>query len=285
VVSGVVVGSIIGGLVYRSRNAEKEVQIKAQREAAQLKEEAHRKFEEEYREESDRLRDMITERGISVEKNHDLRPDQVEQMRKTFAERSKVFDFQNYSNFGGGQNLKYEIQKRVSHSKLLLEARELERINGDTILSDEERKLAEIVPSGGSMALQNDIWKLREKPGFDKYLMDRIVLSDAERLLKMSDRDFASFMQGDGKNFLRRDTRLIEDYLGRLKKSVADDVEIDIEKSVVQAANDVETTLISDTEQAAKQLEVKVDAKVEEAVVKETDKLEAWEETFESDLI
>jgi hypothetical protein len=272
-----VAGAIIGGFVYRSRNAKKKVQI----EAAQLKERTDREAEDVYNNKARELEDMINRRGISGLGNMKLDSQGIQYMRDDFRDLAKGFDIQAYAKDKFDKLTSEEIRDfKTTQADHLLEA-------GEDILTDEERKFVEIKYKGA--------WSHREvmnKPGFEKYAMDRYVLTNAERLLDMDGKDLNSFMMGEGNKFVRGDyalsqfigdgkrdlERKTEDYfkseLVNVEKSVMDDVEIDIEKSAAQAA---------------KELEVKVEAKVEEAVVRETDRVEGAikgvEEAVESDII
>lgn len=287
IVTGVVSGAVAGlaiGLVARH------VRNNSMREVAQLRERTDREAEKVYSDKTFELKQMITERGISAVENKNLDGHDMYSIQEDFVKRAKVFDFQAYAKreidqLGSGRFM--EFQRGEAHR--LIHASE-------GVLTDQERAFAKMVKNPNDAYANHD---LAVKPGFEKYAMDRYVLTKAEGLLKMNDKDFYSFLENEGKSFVRGEGAMdrqfvnlrggdggfseflgdgeralenkMEDYFRNevvsLDKSVMDDVEIDIEKSAVQAT---------------KELEVKVETKAEEAVVRETDRVEGAVEGWEA---
>jgi hypothetical protein len=286
IVTGVVGGVVAGALLV---GAAKWYRDKGMREAAELKERTDREAEKVYSDKTFELKHMITERGINAVENKNLDGHDMYSIKEDFVKRAKVFDFQAYA--------KRKIDQLGSGRFMEFQRGEADRLihASEGVLTDQERAFAKMVKNPNDMYANHD---LAVKPGFEKYAMDRYVLTNSERLLKMNDEDFVSFLENEGKSFVRgegamdrqfehargghgfsefigdgkRDLeRKTEDYFGNevvsLEKSVMDDVEIDIDKSVVQAT---------------KELEVKVETKAEEAVVRETDRVEGAVEGWEA---
>jgi hypothetical protein len=287
IVTGVVSGAVAGlaiGLVARH------VRNNSMREVAQLRERTDKEAEKVYSDKTSELQQMITERGINAVENKDLAGFHMISIREDFVERAKVFDFQAYAKREKAKLGRKFMEFQRGEAHRLIHASE-------GVLTDQERAFAKMVKNPSDAYAHHD---LAVKPGFKEYAMDRYVLSKAERLLEMNDKDFYSFLKDEGKSFvrgegtmdrqfddLRRDDgaffnsfhnaveraleNKMEDYFSNeivsLEKSVMDDVEIDIEKSAVQAT---------------KELEVKVETKAEEAVVRETDRVEGAVEGWEA---
>jgi hypothetical protein len=282
VVNGAVAGVVAGVIIKYGYNRYK---LKAQREAAQLKERADREAEEAYNNKTEDLKSMINERSISDFRSKVDRADYMT-MRSNFAVRAKVFNFQAYAKDRLDKLSLDEFHKfkEMQADHLNQKPRNFRTDIESDLLKGKYTDRGDVSPG---WAFEHGVrQKILENPGFEKYVMDRYVLTNAERLIKMNDRDFASFLEGEGKGFVRGEgsslgqfigdgkidlERKIEDYVKNevvsLEKSVMDDVEIDIDKSVVQAT---------------KELEVKVETKAEEAVVRETDRIEAAVEGWEA---
>jgi hypothetical protein len=319
VVSGVVVGGLMGWGVPKWRaNRKAKARVNVQKEAADLKEQADRKAEEEYSEKTEKLQEMIRERGIAAEKNQELSRDQVEDMRRKFASRSKVFDFQAYGKAKFEAEVKLGIIGNVERKQadLLHEARLKELTYGDKILTDEERGLATLYTSSENKELEP--FQIVNKRGFEKYTRDRYILSKAEELLRMSDGEFTAFFYAEGRGFRRgdmnwqlydmdffKDYDVLSSYDGSVwNKNMVDEYQMEekeiLRKNAKEDLDSVDSWVDEDIHIEVGRLnrgirrweehvERDVESRVEETVVEETvsmeSAIEAKEESFESDIM
>jgi hypothetical protein len=277
IVTGVVIGAVAGlaiGFVARhvrnnsmrevaqvreriDREAEREVaqvsertDSEAEREVAQLRERTDSEAEKVYSDKTSELELMITQRGINAVANKNFEYDDVISLRKQFVDRAKVFDFQAYA--------KREMTQLGAQGFKKFQQGEADRLirASDDVLTEQEEALAKMVTNRTDMYAHHD---LADEVDFVEYAKDRYVLTKAEGLLKMNDKDFYSFLKEEGKSFVRG-----------VEKSVMDDVVIDINESAVQAA---------------KGLEEKVETKAEEDVVREAVRVEGEVEKDVSDAL